>query len=90
MGFFSSIHKRFLELVCADDGKLSLSRVSPLASLVSVIVWVSYVIYKSNPHTLPDLTGPAIFTGSGAAHYGIGKYFSAKKDDVDPDSSPKV
>jgi hypothetical protein len=81
---FSTIKKRFLELVCEPDGKLSLSRSSALATLVSTIVWVSYCILKSPVHALPDLTGPAVFNSAGAAHYGLGKYLGMKHDEVTP------
>lgn len=75
------IKNRILEMFTEDNGKLSLSRVCTGSMVLSAIVWVSYVIAASHPHALPDLTGPAVFTGGGAAHYGIGKWF-AKKDDA--------
>jgi hypothetical protein len=81
MTFFSAIKKRMLEMTCESDGKMSLSRVSPAIALVSVVIWVSYLVIKT--HTLPDLTGPAFFTGAGAAHYGIGKFFGQKQTDAD-------
>lgn len=60
------------------DGKWSLSRATSAAMVVSAIVWVSYILGKT--HTLPDLTAPSIWAGGGATHYGIGKWFTAKKE----------
>lgn len=73
------IKNRVLEMFTEDNGKLSLSRVLSALVVLAPIVWVSYIVfYKGLP--LPDLTGPAVFVGGGATHYGLGKWFG--KNDV--------
>jgi hypothetical protein len=71
MHFISDLFKE-------PDGKWSLSRFTSAAMVLSAIVWVSIVLAKT--HTLPDLTAPSIWAGGGATHYGIGKWFTAKKE----------
>ena len=65
-----------------DGGKWSLSRITSGITIVAVVAWVSFLVLKT--HTLPDLDGPALFSGSGAAHYGLGKWFGKKADDPSP------
>lgn len=74
------IKNRVMEMFTEDNGKLSLSRVTSGLMVLSTIVWVTYLVFKTT--TLPDLTGPAIFAGGGgAAHYGLAKWFGKKDGD---------
>lgn len=88
------VKNRVLEMFTEDNGKLSLSRVTAGSMVLSTIVWVSYVIVKSTPHVLPDLTSAALFASGGAAHYGLGKWFGKKDGDagipgaMDPNAPP--
>ncbi len=73
------IKNRVMEMFTEDSGKLSLSRVTSGMMVLSTIVWVTYLVFKTT--TLPDLTGPAIFASGGAAHYGLAKWFAKKDSD---------
>ncbi len=76
------IPKFLTDLFQENDGKWSLSRFTSASMVLSAIVWISYVIIKSSPHVLPDMTGPSIWAGGGATHYGLGKWFGKKDDDA--------
>ena len=54
------------------NGTGSFSRVSAAAIIGSVLMWVSYVVFKT--HAIPDLSGPTLFlTGGSSATYGANK-----------------
>ena len=63
---------KFFREVFSEDGQGSFSRVAQGSIVLGVIVWVTYLVLKN--HALPDLGGPSLFIGTGAAgHYGINK-----------------
>lgn len=54
------------------EGNASFSRISAGVIISAVIVWVSYLVFKTN--AMPDLAGPTLFlTGGASATYGINK-----------------
>ena len=61
------------------DGTGSASRVLGGSVVVSTILWVSYIVFHT--HALPDLTGAALFVGSGFSGYGVNKLSCALKRD---------
>lgn len=73
------IKNRVMEMFTEDNGKLSLSRVTSGLMVLSTIVWVTYLVFKTT--VLPELTGPAVFASGGAAHYGLAKWFGKKDGD---------
>ncbi len=62
----------FLREVFSEDGQGSYSRLAAGAIVLSVLSWVTYLVFKN--HAIPDLTGPSWFlvTGTGI-HYGTNK-----------------
>lgn len=69
-GWRATIH--FLREVFSEGGQGSFSRVAQGVIVLSVVGWVWYLVVKN--HALPDLGGPSLFIGTGAAgHYGINK-----------------
>lgn len=61
-----------LKEVLSENGTGSYSRYTGFMVVLSVIVWVSFVVFKT--HIIPDLTNPGIFMTLGAGtQYGIGQ-----------------
>lgn len=62
----------FVKEVFSENGQGSFSRVAQGSIVFAVIGWVTYLVLKT--HSMPDLSGPSLFVGTGAAgHYGINK-----------------
>lgn len=60
----------YIKRVFSDGGEPSFSRWSSGTIVLATIIWVSYLVFRK--HELPDLTGPAIFIGSGTGSaYGL-------------------
>ena len=69
---FQFLIKLTKDLFTEDGSKWSLTRLTSTVIVAFTLGWVTFVIRQS--HTLPDLTGPTLFVGGGAAHLGIGKW----------------
>jgi hypothetical protein len=54
-----------------DDGTGSATRLLAASGVLSAIVWVSYIVFRT--HTLPDLTGASLWLGASFTGYGINK-----------------
>lgn len=62
------------------DGTGSASRFLAGGGVLSAIVWVSYIVFKT--HTLPDLTGASLWLGASFSAYGMNKFSGcSRKDD---------
>lgn len=62
------------------DGSASATRVLAGATVLSTLVWISYLVVLN--HVLPDLTSPSLFVTAGFSGYGVNKLSKAiKKDD---------
>ncbi len=62
----------FIQALFSDDSKPDIGAVCTMLTTLSVLLWVSHVVWHT--HSIPDLTGPATFVGVGAAsHYGVNK-----------------
>lgn len=74
------------------SGNASFSRISAGVIIAAVIVWVSYLVFKTN--TMPDLAGPTLFlTGGAGATYGTNKIVTAFENNTpqqnqNPPSNP--
>lgn len=71
--WFQSLAEKFksflppLKEVLSENGVGSYSRYSGFLIVVSVIVWVSYLIIRN--HAFPDMAGPTAFLAGGQAQY---------------------
>jgi hypothetical protein len=61
----------FIREVFSENGTGSFARVIQGFIVLMTCGWVSYVVVRTR--AIPDLGGPSLFVGTGAAHYGIGK-----------------
>ncbi len=61
----------FLREVFSEEGRGSFSRVIQGFIVVTTCSWVTYVVLRTR--AIPDLSGCALFIGTGAIHYGVGK-----------------
>jgi|HubBroStandDraft_1064217.scaffolds.fasta_scaffold741079_1 hypothetical protein len=61
------------------DGTGSASRVLALLSILSNIVWVSYIILRT--HIMPDLSGSAMYIGASFSGYAANKISGVFKKD---------
>jgi hypothetical protein len=61
----------FLKEVFSEDGQGSFSRIASGFIVLATCGWVTYVVARTR--TIPDLSGPSLFLGTGAAHYGLNK-----------------
>lgn len=61
----------FFKEVFSEDGRGSFSRVIQGFIVVMTCLWVTYVVLRTR--AIPDLSGCALFIGTGAIHYGVGK-----------------
>ena len=67
--------------VSEADGKGSLTRLGAAGGVLSAIVWVSYVVFKT--HALPDLTGASLWLGASFSGYGMNKITSMGNKPLD-------
>jgi hypothetical protein len=78
---FAYLHSTFSE----SDGTGSSSRLLAGTGVLSAIVWVSYIVFKT--HTLPDLSGASLWLGASFSGYGINKaagcFSRGDKDSLD-------
>lgn len=69
---------KFLKSTFSEaDGSASASRVLGGACVVSTLGWVTYLVLKNG--ALPELSGAALFVGSGFSGYGMNKLSGAMK-----------
>ena len=62
----------FVKSVFSEEGQGSYSRCASAAITLSVIGWISHVVFKT--HAIPDLTGPSAFITAGVgSHYLVNK-----------------
>lgn len=61
----------FFKEVFSEDGRGSFSRVIQGFIVLMTCSWVTYVVLRTR--AIPDLSGCALFIGTGAIHYGVGK-----------------
>ena len=64
---FSFIKSTFSE----TDGTGSASRVLAGSTVLSTLVWISYIVFRY--HTIPDLGGASLFVTAGFSGYGVNK-----------------
>lgn len=73
------ILKFFKSTFSEADGSASASRVLAGSTVLSTLVWVSYLVFTM--HALPDLSGAAMFVGAGFSGYGVNQVSRAFKKD---------
>lgn len=61
-----------------SDGSVSASRILAGSTVLSTLVWVSYLVFTL--HALPDLSGASLFVTSGFSGYGVNKLSSVLKN----------
>jgi hypothetical protein len=54
------------------DGTGSVTRLLAGSGVLSAIVWVSFIVFKT--HVLPDLSGASLWLGASFSGYGINKF----------------
>jgi len=59
-------------MLSEKDGSVSTSRCLASTSVASVIIWVSYVVFKNG--SLPDLTGPSLWLTAGFSGYAANQF----------------
>jgi hypothetical protein len=60
----------------AGPGAASFSRIAASFIIGFVLMWVTFIVFKT--HTMPDLAGPTLFmTGGAGATYGANKVTTA-------------
>lgn len=69
---------------CEPNGAGSWARVSSAITLVAVIVWVSYLVWKTQ--TLPPLSEAAVFV---SGSYGLNKITGMIQKKFYPEDAPK-
>ena len=63
----------FLKSVFSEDGQGSYSRIASAVITLTVLSWVTHVVWRT--HVVPDLTGALAFlTGGVGVHYGVNKF----------------
>jgi hypothetical protein len=63
------------------DGSVSASRCLAGASVSSVLIWVSYVVFKNA--ALPDLSGASLFLTAGFSGYAVNQFSRINRRDGD-------
>jgi len=65
-----------------SDGTGSASRLLAGGGVLSAIVWVSYVVFRTK--ALPDLSGVSLWLGTSFSGYGMNKLSGAINRDKNP------
>lgn len=72
----AGVYRFFKEALSEPSGTGSFSRISAGLIVVSVVTWISFLVFKN--HAMPDLAGPSLFLSTGAgATYGVNKTVTA-------------